>query len=69
MVPVVARIGSAKFRQTIRPGDHVLYRVTLEEQLGSAFYMKGEARVNDRVAASVEFYCGVAPRAARSFWG
>lgn len=62
LVPVVARIGNAKFRLTIRPGDHVLYRVQLLERLGSVFLMKGEARVNDRVAATVEFSCALAPR-------
>lgn len=61
-VPVVARIDKAKFRSPIRPGDHVFLLVTLKEEMSGVFFLKGEARVGDRLAASVEFACALAPR-------
>ena len=61
-VPVVARIGNAKFRFPIRPGDHVFYVVRFKEQLANLYLLSGEARVGDDVAARVEFACAMAPR-------
>ncbi|MGK7346586.1 MAG: 3-hydroxyacyl-ACP dehydratase FabZ [Candidatus Nitrospinota bacterium M3_3B_026] len=59
-VPVVARIKDAKFRKMVRPGDVLEIEVELEDTLGSAFYMKGRARVDGELAASVSFTCALA---------
>ena len=58
-VPVIARIKNAKFREAIRPGDRVFLLVKLKEELGGIFFLKGEARVGDKLATSVEFACAL----------
>lgn len=63
-VPVIARIENAKFRGAIRPGDRVFLLVKLKEELGGVFFLKGEARVGDRLATSVEFACALTERQA-----
>lgn len=63
-VPVVARVESAKFRSPIRPGDHVFLLVKLKEEMSGVFFLKGEARVGDRIAATAEFACLLAPRSS-----
>lgn len=61
-VPVVARIENAKFRDPILPGDQVFFLVKLTHEVGSVFFLRGEARVNERVVASAEFACAMAAR-------
>ncbi len=55
--PVVARIENAKFKEPIFPGDLVSFTVKVKEQVGSAYYFRGEARVKDKLKTSVEFAC------------
>lgn len=61
-VPVVARIANAKFRAAIRPGDRVSILVKLVDEIGGVYFLKGEARLGDKLAASAEFSCALAPR-------
>lgn len=41
-IPVLARVQDARFRAIVRPGARLVARVTLDEQVGSAFLMRGE---------------------------
>lgn len=50
-LPLLARIQDARFRAPVRPGTRLEARVTLDEQVGSAFLMSGE--VHDEAGASV----------------
>lgn len=61
-VPVVARIESAKFRSPVRPGDELGLLVRIRERLGGAWFLTGEARVGDRIVATVSFACAMAPK-------
>lgn len=56
-VPVVSRIGKSKFSRMIRPGDQVTLKAEVTEQVSSAYYLKGSAEVEGKVAAKVEFVC------------
>ena len=56
-VPVIARIGNAKFMDMIRPGDEVILKSEIVEQIGQAFYLKGSASVGGKVKAKVDFVC------------
>jgi len=60
-VPVVTRVGQAKFKKIVRPGDKMELRVTLDQQVGSAYYLKGRALVNGKLSASVDFTVMLAP--------
>ncbi len=54
---VIAKVENARFRQLVRPGDELVMRVDLIEDLGTAFVMKGETRVGGKLAAAVQFTC------------
>ena len=54
-VPVVARIQQAKFRKLVPPDEPLEVSVTLQEEVGGAYFMKGTVSLQGAVAASVEF--------------
>ena len=56
-VPVLTRILGAKFKREVRPGDTIVISATLQEYVGSAWFLKGSVRVNGKVAVQVEFAC------------
>ena len=62
-VPVLTRITEAKFKQTVLPGQTLNIEVTLDEQLGEAFFMTGKVTVEGKLALRVTFACMLAPRA------
>ena len=57
--PVLTRIGGAKFKREVRPGDTIEIRAELKEQLGPAWFLKGSVRVHGKVAVQVEFGCAL----------
>jgi len=57
LVPVLTRLGNAKFKHMVRPGDVLEIEASLKEKLANAFFMEGIARVNGKLAVSVEFAC------------
>ena len=57
MIPALTRLSNAKFKQMVRPGDVLEMEVSLKEHLASAFYMQGSARVNGKIAVTLEFAC------------
>ena len=61
-VPVLTRIGNAKFKQMVRPGDLLEMEVTLNERLSNAFFMSGTARVGGKLAVSLDFACATVPK-------
>ncbi len=61
-VPVLTRIGGAKFRREVRPGDLVDITVSLKERVGPAWFLKGKLAVGGKTAVSVEFACTLAEK-------
>lgn len=57
--PVLTRIGGAKFKRQVRPGDTVRMQVTLTEKISTACFFKGTLRVDDKVAVQVDFVCAM----------
>ena len=57
MIPALTRLSNAKFKQMVRPGDVLEMEVKLKEKLASAYFMEGSARVNGKVAVTLEFAC------------
>lgn len=53
--PVVTRIGEAKFKRIVRPGDDLNIEVTLDEELGGAYFMTGRVTVDGRAVLRVTF--------------
>lgn len=58
-VPVLTRIVGAKFKREVRPGDTVEIQATLKEKVGPAWFLKGNVRVQGKIAVQVAFACAV----------
>jgi 3-hydroxyacyl-[acyl-carrier-protein] dehydratase len=58
-VPVLTRIVGAKFKREVRPGDIVEIQATLKEKLGPAWFLKGNVRVQGKIAVQVAFACAL----------
>jgi len=54
-VPVLTRIGNAKFRSMVKPGDLLEIEAEITEKLGTAYFLKGKASVEGKTAVTVEF--------------
>jgi len=59
-VPVLTRIKDVKFKNIVRPNDILQIEVELAEKIGGAYFMKGVARVDGKVAVRVEFAVTIA---------
>ncbi len=55
--PVLTRIGHAKFKRTVQPGDTLQITVRIKEIIAGVCFLKGAIRVEDKVAVQVEFSC------------
>ena len=62
-VPVLTRIGGAKFKRSVFPGDTIEIEVELAETLSSVCFFKGRLRVQGKVAVLVDFSCTLLPAA------
>lgn len=60
--PVLTRIRGAKFKKEVRPGDTIRMHVTLDENIGNAWFFKGKVTVADRTAVKVDFACAITER-------
>ncbi len=56
---VVSRVNGAKFKSMVRPGDTLHMQVELVDQAANAYYFKGRATVNGKVALAIEFACAL----------
>ncbi len=59
-VPVLTRIGVAKFKLPVGPGDTVRLEARLSERLADAWFLKGKVLVNGKTAVKVDFACALA---------
>ena len=59
--PVLTRIGRAKFKRTVHPGDITQIKVTLIEEVSSVCFFKGTMKVTGKTAVQVEFACKLIP--------
>ncbi len=56
-VPVLTRILGAKFKREVKPGDQLEISATFKEQVGPAWFLKGNVKVAGKIAVQVEFAC------------
>ncbi len=56
---VVSRVNGAKFKTMVRPGDTLHMQVELVDQAANAYYFKGKAMVEGKVALAIEFACAL----------
>jgi len=57
--PVLTRIKGAKFKREVKPGDTIRMHVTLDENIGNAWFFKGKVQVGGKTAVKVEFGCAI----------
>ncbi len=53
--PVFTGINNVKFRKQVKPGDKLEFRCSIIKQKSPFYWIKGEARVLDKVVMSGEF--------------
>lgn len=58
-VPVLTRIGGAKFKRFAGPGDTVSINVTIQETIASATIFLGKIRIKEKLAVQIEFTCAM----------
>lgn len=58
-LPVLTRITGAKFKREVKPGDTITIEVSLKEQVGAAWFLKGRVLVHDKTAVKVDFACAL----------
>jgi 3-hydroxyacyl-[acyl-carrier-protein] dehydratase len=59
-VPVLTRIGNAKFKNMVKPGAVLEMEAEVVEKVSNAFFMKGNASVGGKTAVTVEFAVSLA---------
>lgn len=55
VTPVLSRIGDAKFKQMVRPGDDITIEVTMKETISKFFFMNGKVLKGGKPALTIEF--------------
>ena len=55
VTPVLSRIRDARFKRMIKPGDTIQIKVILQEQIGKFYNLRGEIRLEGKVATTVSF--------------
>lgn len=60
VVPVATRLDNVKFKRMVRPGDTILVEVTLNENVGKAYYLTGKVILDGKIASRLDFACSVA---------
>ena len=56
-VPVLTRIGGAKFKREVLPGDTITIKAAVKEIVGPAWFMKGRVIKNGKTCVTVDFAC------------
>lgn len=58
-MPVLTRIREARFKREVKPGDTIKVHVTIEENIGNAWFFRGKVFVQDKTAVRVDFGCAL----------
>jgi 3-hydroxyacyl-[acyl-carrier-protein] dehydratase len=61
LTPVLTRIGEAKFKRMVRPGDTIEIEVTEKETLQKFHFLRGVVRKDGKPALSLEFALALLP--------
>lgn len=58
-VPVVTRMNNIKFKKMVLPGDTIEMSVEIIDNRSNVYYLKGAAKVDNKLAVSLDFACGL----------
>ncbi|MEK6201592.1 MAG: beta-hydroxyacyl-ACP dehydratase [Desulfobulbaceae bacterium] len=56
-IPVLSRIGVARFKRPVGPGSTIRMQVHLKERIAGSWFMRGILRVKEKIAVQVDFSC------------
>jgi len=56
-IPVLSRIGVARFKRPVGPGSTIRMQVQLKEKVAGSWFMRGVLRVKEKIAVQVDFSC------------
>jgi len=56
-IPVLTRIGGARFKRPVGPGSIIQMQVNLKEKVAGSWFLKGILRVKEKIAVQVDFSC------------
>jgi len=56
-VPVLTRIGGARFKRPVGPGSIIQMQVNLKEKVAGSWFLKGILRVKEKIAVQIDFSC------------
>jgi 3-hydroxyacyl-[acyl-carrier-protein] dehydratase len=56
-IPVLTRIGGARFKRPVGPGCTLQMQVNVKERLADSWFLKGIMRVKEKIAVQVDFSC------------
>jgi 3-hydroxyacyl-[acyl-carrier-protein] dehydratase len=59
-IPVLTRIGGARFKRPVGPGSIIRMQVNVKEKVAGAWFLKGILRVKEKIAVQVDFSCAMA---------
>ena len=59
-IPVLTRIGGARFKRPVGPGSIIRMQVNVKERVAGAWFLKGILRVKEKIAVQVDFSCAMA---------
>jgi 3-hydroxyacyl-[acyl-carrier-protein] dehydratase len=62
-VPVLTKIGEARFKHVVHPGETLAIHVTLDERVGAARFMTGRVQSGGKAVLRVSFVVALAPLA------
>lgn len=55
VTPVLSRIGEARFKQMVKPGDEITVEVTMKETVSKFHFMRGKVLKEGKPALTIEF--------------
>ena len=58
-IPVLTRIGGARFKRPVGPGSIIRMQVNVKERVAGAWFLKGILRVKEKIAVQVDFSCAM----------
>ncbi|MDO8946851.1 MAG: 3-hydroxyacyl-ACP dehydratase FabZ family protein [Desulfocapsaceae bacterium] len=58
-IPVLTRIGVARFKRPVEPGSTLQMQVHLKEKVAGSWFMRGILRVKEKIAVQVDFSCTI----------
>lgn len=56
---VVSRIKNAKFKNMVRPGDEIIIKAKLDEQVDNAAFMSAKISVEGKTVLQISFACAL----------